>query len=709
MQILPRFVNGIRPLFSRAASLFVADSDPVRPRVPEWRGLARQSVAVFGRQILVFPLLVVLLACLSFFFGGRTAAWQWWTAVGVVLLAPFLRIRRWKAALIAAGFFSGVLVVLKGALPPALWDNAGCIDVTTYHLPMAQLLIEGWNPVSDPLAEGIAARMGLDLWGMAPLHVAFLPKTLAVFAAVAYTFVGDPVGLTIPALAILWLGVALQAVRQFRGMARWAVVAALVWILPLVDKRMYADLSLAFASCGLLFALADALKRGRCDWLAAGIWTTWMATIKLNGVLAAVVFWSLFAGAMLWRERQEWRAWLGRFALLGLAVASLSAVVVWNPYMTSWRTYGHPLYPFKTADSERFPVQDPTWDMRYANDDYRDLGCAGLWLYHFVSPDWAVAAGRRLTGRENFTPKSPWYWSQYVNQNARRWLWVLFAVLLLHPRGRIWCLSGVLLTLFVPWEKIGYLRYQPWLSGLGCLAVALLCESLLPRPRRWLKTILACVLVWLATDATADWLWENAGCVVFKMKETALVRERIHCNFWASGRKARGVNPDDFAPRIDYLSMMENRCRLFAKEMGWSRAEVLPADGWVPQQYNAWRTDMPLWQLDERQWFAPEGEKDMRFLEETGTPWQGWDPRTGPMNYGNDAEKWVLTPWEYWVPLADRSEHVLEYFSNCFARRDESRWAWLSRTIGPLTRTWLLTYPQEAWKWLSRKNLENRP
>lgn len=700
-----RSVDGIRHAFARAASLFAADSIQ-QPLVPEWRCFARQSLAVFGRQVLVFPLLVVVLACFSFFFGGRCAAWQWWVAAGAVVLAPFLRARGWRVALAAAGLFAGVLFALKGVLPPALWDNAECVDMTTYHLPMVQLLIEGWNPVSDPLADGITARLGLDLWGMAPLHVAFLPKTLAVFAAVAYTFVGDPAGLTVPVLALLWLGVALQAVRQFRGVARWAVLAALVWILPVVDKQMYADLSLAFASCGLLFALADGLKRGRCNWVEAGVWTAWMATIKLNGVLAAGVFWGLFAVAVLWKDRKKWREWLGRFALLGLAVASLSVVIAWNPYMTSWRTYGHPLYPFKTVDAERFPVQDPTWDMQVANGDYRDLGVAGLWLYHFVSPDWAVAAGRWLTGREDFRPKSPWYWSQYVKTDARRWLWLLFAVLMLHPRGRIWGIAGVLLTLSVPWEKVGYLRYQPWLSGLGCLAVALLGESFFSRPRRWVKVLAAGVLVWLAADSAVEWLLDNARCVVFKMKETDLVRDRLHCNFWASGRNPQqGVNEDDFAPRIDYLGMMQNQCRLFAKEMGWGRAEVLPADGWVSPKNNEWRTRVPLWQLDERQWFAPEEEKDMRLLEDLGEPWQGWNPRNGPFEPEGDAEKWVLTPWEYWVPLDGQAEHVVEYFADRAARKGDSRGAWLDRS---LAKTWMATYPREVWKWVTGAKRSNR-
>ena len=48
------------------------------------------TAAIFSRQVLVFPLLVVLLACASFLFGGHCAAWQWWTTVAAVVAVPFV-------------------------------------------------------------------------------------------------------------------------------------------------------------------------------------------------------------------------------------------------------------------------------------------------------------------------------------------------------------------------------------------------------------------------------------------------------------------------------------------------------------------------------------------------------------------------------------------------------------------------------------------
>ena len=47
------------------------------------------ALETFERQVLFFPLVVVVLACASFLFGGRCAAWQWWTAIAAVVASPF--------------------------------------------------------------------------------------------------------------------------------------------------------------------------------------------------------------------------------------------------------------------------------------------------------------------------------------------------------------------------------------------------------------------------------------------------------------------------------------------------------------------------------------------------------------------------------------------------------------------------------------------
>ena len=597
--------------------------------------LARNALETFERQALVFPLLVVVLACASFLFGGRCAAWQWWTAVAAVVAAPFVRKDRRRAALGAAGLFAVLLFALKFAIPPFIWDSMERPDMPAYHLPMMQLLIEGWNPVSDPLAEGIAARLGLDLWGMAPLHVAFLPKTLAVFSAVAYTFVGDPLALTFPLPALLWLGVFLSGIRTFRGFARWALVAALAFVLPMVAWRLPMDSCVAFASCGLLLAMRDALRRRKCDWAALTVWGAWMATLKLNGTIALAVFAAAFFVATVRRDHGEWKALTGRFAAWAAAVALVAGAVCLNPLGTSWRTYGHPLYPFKTADAERFPAKDLTWDVGSGNDDWREMGRAGRFAHAYLSPRTTLSFYRWKLHRSDFEPDCEW-WKQDVLPNARirAALWLLFAVLLLLPAGRPFGIGGLLLLALVPDAMVGYTRYQPWLSALGCLAVALGAERaearLDARFARGLSAAVAAVLFLAAAFACPDWA-RNAA---WKAKEASMVRERIRPPFWGDpkARYEASFRARNFAARYNYLTCMENRTKLLVRQLGREgTTAVEPAENWRP--FLRMNVD---W--DERNWHRGEP------AAEAAAP---------PAPPAEEKEEWWdYSPFGYWVPAA---------------------------------------------------------
>jgi len=598
-------------------------SEPTRP----------ETVAIFARQVLVFPLLVVVLACASFLFGGRCAAWQWWTAVAAVVFVPFVRKDHRRAAAGAAGLFALLLVALRLVIPLFVWDSTERPDLPTCHLPMIQLLIEGWNPVADPMAEGIAASLGLDLWGMAPLHVAFSAKALAVFSAVAYTFTGDPLALTFPLLVFLWLGVLLTAVRTFRGFARLALVAALVFVLPMVAWRMPVDLAMAFASCGLLLTMLDALRRKECDWNALTAWGAWMATLKLNGALGLAVFAAAFAIAKIRKEREERKRWSARFAAWIAVVAVVAGIVSWNPLGTSWRTFGHPLYPYRTVDAERFPAQDLAWDLQNGNDYLRTMGKAGRFAHAYLSPWATVALYRWKLGRPDFEPECEW-WNLEVfpDWRVRAALWLMFAVLLFLPAGRPFGIGGLLLLALVPDAMVGYTRYQPWLSSLGCLAVALAAERaearLDARLVRWLSVAVAAALVLVAANKCCS-LAGDAAC---KAREAATVRERIRPPFWGDpkARYEASFRARNFAARYNYLTCMENRTKLLVRQLGREgRTVVEPAENWRP--FLKMNVD---W--DERNWHRGDAVAEP----------------PPPPSPPEKEERWEQTPFGYWVPAA---------------------------------------------------------
>ena len=661
------------------------------------RGRTEEAFVVFERQVLVFPLLVVVLASTSLLFGGRCAAWQWWTAVSTVILGPVVWRDKWRAALEAAGFFILLLFALRCMIPPLVWDETECVDMPVYHLPMIQLLIEGWNPVSDPTAEGITAALGLDLWGMAPLHVEHQPKTLAVFSAVAHSFVKDPYALTFPGPFLLWLGVLLSAIRTTRGFPRLALCSALVFVLPMVDFRMFVDQSLAFASFGLLFAMRNALRERKCDWLALVVWTTWMTNLKLNGVLGAGVFLVLFAAAMIWKERREWKRWAGRFAAVAGTLALLGTLISWNPYGMAWRRFGHPLYPYRTIEADRFPVQDLTWDLDNGNGDFRSMGKAGRLAHAYLSPSATTAFYRWRTGRADFSPDCEW-WSLTVfpDNRVRAGLWLAFAILLALPAGRLWAIGGLLLLALVPDRMAGYTRYQPWFSALGCMSVLFGAE--------WLQSRLRDKAVRLATAAVsaglclcaAVWCWERAPGVECKASETALVRNRIRPLFWGepASRYHSSFAAPHFVARYNYLTCMQNHAILFMREAGRKGlTEVAPATDWIPSLKITvdW---------DERNWHPRSNLESVVDANPVSD---------GPADAPEKEELWIKTPFGYWAPVDRNVQNVIDFFGWDEPHEGETNGDLFKRQARTAFRVWTTIYPGEVWKRLTQNPSAIRP
>ena len=180
---------------------------------------------------------------------------------------------------------------------------------------------------------------------------------------------------------------------------------------------------------------------------------------------------------------------------------------------------------------------------------------------------------------------------------------------------------------------VGYTRYQPWLSSLGCLAVALAAERaearLDARLVRWLSVAVAAALVLVAANKCCS-LARDAAC---KAREAATVRERIRPLFWGDpkARYAASFRARDFAARYNYLTCMENRTKLLVRQLGREGTTVVePAENWRP--FLKMNVD---W--DERNWHCD------------GKP---ADPPPEPVAQDEKVEWWDYSPFGYWVPAA---------------------------------------------------------
>ena len=665
-------------------------SEPTRP----------ETVAIFARQVLVFPLLVVLLACVSFLFGGTCAAWQWWTAVAAVVLVPFARRDQWRTALRAAGLFALLLFALRCLLPPILWDISECDDMSSCHLPMVQLLIEGWNPVEDPTAETIVSSLGLDIWGMAPLHVAFMPKTLAVFSAVAYSFIGDPRALTFPLPAFLWLGVLLAAMRLFRGFPKWALVSSLIGVLPIVAWQMPVDLSIAYASCGLLLTMQNALRKKETDWLALTIWGAWMVLVKPNGAFGFLVFFLVFAVESFRQGQMGRKVLAARLAACLASLVVLAVIVLWNPLGTSWRTFGHPLYPLRTIDADRFPVKNLTWDFDVGNDDCKKMGKAGLLAHAYLSPRATVAYYRWKLKKPCFEPASiPWTHPEYPNSSVRVGLLALFVVLLLLKRGRPWAIAALFLLCLTPARYIGFTRYTPWLSALGCLATAFASEWAASKMESRLADGMTKAFAVASSLLIVSWCCNHARDVECIAAEDVQMREQIRPRFSVPQETVREWAPfgKNASGRVDQLTYRDNQCRLLVKELGREAVtRIFSAEEWMSPDVLA--------SLRRGKSVPETVDGATRLLAIAWGDRSRWDNNRPEVTLARRkliwkwTDGWMQTPFGYYVPDDENASFLHDYYDEPEERAGYSvvkKFALRSKTA---VRAWFVTYPKEVWR-----------
>lgn len=442
----------------------------------------------FERQLLVFPVIVVLLVSFAFFGEGTCALWQWLAATIATCALPWMFKARGKEPWMSTALFLIVWIGLLFVAPMTLDSDNG--DNLNYHLPVIRLLCEGWNPVTDSDLSQIMDALGLQRDGFGYHHVAFVARTIAVFSAVSYTFTRDPLAVTFPLVYFLFLGLMLSALRAFgrKGIPCAILFLLLVW--RYVDIDRHVDCSAALASAGLLMAMMGSFRRCALDPIPMISYTFWMFCLKIPCACAAVLFWLVFFVVVFRRQWNCRTEILRKGILMAVSVIVLFAVAAFHPYGTSFRDYGHPLYPFKTVDEVKYPAHDITADFKVGNADYKLMSHPMLWINAFVSPKLVQAYYNRKLGRFDFKPHSlPWgdYEDPYVGVDTpvsfmrRLSIWLAFGVLLVIPASRpfAWMLF---LSLFVlPKQHIGYLRYMPWLDVFRILPFVMIAYEVVKR------------------------------------------------------------------------------------------------------------------------------------------------------------------------------------------------------------------------------------
>ena len=458
----------------------------------------RDCLSWFERQLLAFPLLVVLTACVTFFFGGRCAAWQWWTSVGIVLATPFVARADRRAGLVSGGLFLVTLAVLFACV--RLTRDSYWVDAVAYHFPATRFLIDGWNPLEAATPSALGAAMSVDPEEMRVMHVLFVQKAAWIFNAVAFFFHGDVQSVTTPiefyvffmASAVLWrvLGFWRRSFRLLAVLALWTFCAGHTSEVVGIASMAVVDDVTAMCVFALMAAMARDLVLRTVSWDRLVPLSLLVAVVKSSGALAGFVLWALFAFVVLVRNRREFGRVFARFAVVAAGMAVCFGIACASPYWTAFRDYGHPLYPLATVDEEKFPKTDFIVDLNWGTEDMGVMGPVGLFVNAYVSPSLARGYYNRKLHRKDFHPTCS-YWrgtraqtrdvgtddeTTITDFSDRVALWIAFAILLCLPGWRVLPATAFLVLIAAPSHTYGYLRYFKYVEMLLPFAVIALAE-----------------------------------------------------------------------------------------------------------------------------------------------------------------------------------------------------------------------------------------
>lgn len=459
------------------------------------------------RQLLVFSAAVTVIASTVFLFGGCCAVWQWYAAGLVALWIGSFGSER-RVALRSSGCFIlalGILWVLSHTMITRTW-----IDASAYHLPATRLLVEGWNPVLDSTPEKIAAFGGLQIEDARFLMIMAMPKVAWVFNAVAAAFTGEVLNLFYPLFFVLALALGIHIWLVFREYGSWVGVLAVAFALSLLPPfNMPVDVAVAVGGIGLLVSMWRVLKGDRPDWIALFCFSFWLSASKQTGALQCGVMWLVFAALTI-------RSWVRfrQYVLLGavLAVAWIGVLVA--PFYTTWRNYGHPLYPCYTVDKEKYPVQDVVADFKVQNDDAASMGYVGRFANAYVSSDLTRLYYRIMTGRKDFCPQAQFFGygndvPHPVTPTSTLYKAAFCALLVLTMtfgrRPERWAyLIGLAAMFTIPKLMVGYGRYVPWLFWSGLLALAIAFEQHARFVRLSVLVVMSCSAIALLAPAVLN-------------------------------------------------------------------------------------------------------------------------------------------------------------------------------------------------------------
>ena len=200
---------------------------------------------------------------------------------------------------------------------------------------------------------------------------------------------------------------------------------------------------------------------------------------------------------------------------------------------------------------------------------------------------------------------------------------------------------------------------------------------------------------------------EKSENIKYKAMEVRAIHKEIRPNFvWMPGYLFPMVSSvKHFVPRIDYLSFMENRCRLLVKELGLDQKTKIVSES--PREH----PHVHCFCFDERELlnYATKSSSDFHDAPlvkmNNPYPFNEHDRLALFQALGREAKcwtkGWILTPFGYYVPDDEHAKHYHLFLEKDAYSDNQTVWFRLRMCCGSFFHAWFVTYPKEVWRRLS--------
>ena len=355
-----------------------------------------EMVGGLDRLPLLCVMFCVFATSAGFFFGKAISVKTFWLGLAVTFCLALMH------SVLRA--FSYLLVMLAIWLVTAYTFTYVHWDASVCHFPMAQAMVEGWNPVLEATTEGLKAALktpcNFD-------HILCAPKIGAI------------------ASAIVSKGTNLFTAMMFLPCCLFVALFSLSYRFAVEEFKCSKFCGALFATCVflpvqllnyLMYGTVDSVKFASTLASVFALLTWW----RSRSTKDAVMFWmclsvcsvSKTAGLGIWLVlggiactiglKQRFFRWLAFCSVLFFLLVGAS------PYITQWIHGGSPFYPAHSFVQGR-PTKDLTGDfVSSRNSDALDMGYAGRVVYAWFSPSLAKKVSGWRLGREKFEPVFGW-------------------------------------------------------------------------------------------------------------------------------------------------------------------------------------------------------------------------------------------------------------------------------------------------------------